>query len=159
MPKLGYDGLRRAVEDAAVGDLLLEGRPAARALGAPDRELDELAAEARREIARRVRPNRVREAGEFPLHPEELPGVLLGFLLGVRDVDLLQVAAILRAGLIAGFQRHLVVKLPDLLRRLDRGVERDVRVALLRRPDDRLLAQDARDPDARVRLLQRHGPR
>src|SRR5579864_2470398 len=45
--QLGNDGLRRAKEDAAVGDLLLEGRPAARALRPTDRELDELAAEGR----------------------------------------------------------------------------------------------------------------
>src|SRR5580700_11912689 len=74
-------------------------------------------------------------------------------------MHLLQVAAVLGARLVAGLERDLVVKLPDLLGRLDRGVERDVGIALLRRPDDRLLAQDAGNPDARIGLLQRHRPR
>src|SRR5207245_7626478 len=71
----------------------------------------------------------------------------------------LEVAAVLRARLVAGLERDLVVQLPDLLGRLDRGVERDVGIALLRRPDDRLLAQDAGNPNARIGLLQRHRPR
>src|SRR5215831_17549808 len=47
--QLGDNRLRRPEEDAPVGDLLLEGRSAARALGPSDRELDKLPAEARRE--------------------------------------------------------------------------------------------------------------
>ena len=39
-----------------------------------------------------------------------------------------------------------------------RGVQRDVGVAVLGRPDDRLGAQDARNPDARVGLLERRRP-
>src|SRR5215470_6392489 len=74
-------------------------------------------------------------------------------------MHLLQVAAVLGARLVAGLERDLVVQLPDLLGRLDRGVERDIGIALLRRPDDRLLAQDARNPNARIGLLQRYGPR
>src|ERR1700752_575899 len=74
-------------------------------------------------------------------------------------MHLLQIAAVLGARLVAGLERDLVVEFPDLLGRLDRGVERDVRIALLRRPDNRLLAQDAGDPNARVGLLQRHRPR
>src|SRR4029450_2677445 len=49
--QLGNDGLRCSEEDPAVLDLLLEGGPAARALGPTDRELDKLAAELGREIA------------------------------------------------------------------------------------------------------------
>src|SRR6516162_6354057 len=74
-------------------------------------------------------------------------------------MHLLQVAAVLGARLVAGLERDLVVQLPDLLSRLDRGVECDVGIALLRRPYDRLLAQDAGNPNARVGLLQRHRPR
>src|SRR5439155_24396912 len=156
--QFGDDGLRRPAEDAAVGDLLLKGWAAARVLRPPDRELDKVAAQRRREIARRVRPHRVGKAGELALHPEELAGVLLGLFLAVRDVDLLQVAAVLRARLVTGLERDLVVELPDLLGRLDRGVERDVGIALLGCPDDRLLAQHAGDPHPRVGLLQGHRP-
>src|ERR1700736_4157960 len=74
-------------------------------------------------------------------------------------MHLLQVAAVLRARLVPGLERDLVVQLPDLLGRLDRGVERDVGIALLRRPDESLLAQDGGDPNARIGLLQRHRPR
>src|ERR1700726_1804666 len=54
------DRLWRAEEDAPIGNLLLKSRAPARVLGAPDRELDEVAAQRGREIARRVRPHRVR---------------------------------------------------------------------------------------------------
>src|SRR5439155_25086849 len=113
--QLGNDRLGRAKEDAAIVDLLLEGRAAARVLGAADGELDKVAAQRWREIARRVRPNRVRQAGELALHPEKLAGVLLGLLLAVGDVDLLQVAAVFGASLVAGLDRDLVVHFPDLL--------------------------------------------
>src|SRR5207245_10757064 len=56
-------------------------------------------------------------------------------------------------------QRGLIVELPDMLGRFDRRVEGDVRVTLLRRPADRLLAQHAGDPHPRIGLLQRHRPR
>src|SRR4029453_8071726 len=52
-----------------------------------------------------------------------------------------------------------IVELPDLLGRVDGGAERDVRGTLLRRPDDRLLAEHAGDPDSRVGLLERYRPR
>ena len=51
-----------------------------------------------------------------------------------------------------------IVTLPDFLRVLDRGIEADIRIAVLRRPDDRFVTDDARNPDARVRLLQRQRP-
>src|SRR5437016_1601300 len=65
--QLGNDRLWRAKEDAAIVDLLLEGRAAARVLRPADGELDKVAAQRRREIARRVRPYGVGEAGEFAL--------------------------------------------------------------------------------------------
>ena len=46
-----------------------------------------------------------------------------------------------------------------LLCLLDRRVERDIGIALLGRPDDRLLADDAWDPHARIGLLQGQRPR
>src|SRR5690349_13660665 len=58
--QFGDDRLWRAKEDAPVRNLLVKSRAPARVLGAPDRELDEVAAQRRREIARRVRPHRVR---------------------------------------------------------------------------------------------------
>src|SRR5204862_7231509 len=70
-----------------------------------------------------------------------------------------QVAAILRPADIAVLQRDLIVELPDFLGLLDRGVERDVGIALLRGPHDRLLADHTGDPDARIGLLQWHRPR
>src|SRR5438105_800498 len=54
--QFGNDRFRRAEKDPAIGDLLLEGRPPARVLRPADRELDKVAAQLRREIARRVRP-------------------------------------------------------------------------------------------------------
>src|SRR6516165_5972615 len=148
----------RAVNDPPVGDLLFERRASTRALRPPDRELDKLAAMVGREIARRARPNRMRKTSEFALHPQELAGVLLRLLFTVGDMNLLQISAILGASGIADLERHLVVKLPDLLGRLDRGVERDIGIALLGRPDDGLFAQHPGDPNPRVGLLQRHRP-
>ena len=94
-----------------------------------------------------------------PLHPHELPGVGDGLLLGLGHVAALQVAPVLGAALVARLGGHAVVVLPDLLGRVDGGGERDVRISLLRGPHHRLLAQHARDPHARVRLLERHRPR
>src|SRR5205823_5079857 len=101
------DRLRRAEKDPPIGDLLLEGRPAARVLGPPDRELHKVAAQRRRKIARRVRPYRMREAGELTLHPQELPSVLLRLFLAIRDMHLLEITAVLRTGLVAGLERDL----------------------------------------------------
>src|SRR5437870_8635525 len=101
----------------------------------------------------------MREASELALHPHELLRVLHRLLFGLSDVATLEIAAELRPGTVATFRGDLVVELPDLLRRLDLCAERDVRVAHLRRPDDRLLAEHAGNPHARVWLLQRHGPR
>src|SRR5205823_6064834 len=72
--QFGDDGLRRAEEDAAIGDLLLEGGAATRVLGPADRELDKVAAQLGREITRWVRPYRMSKPGELALHPEELAG-------------------------------------------------------------------------------------
>src|SRR5713226_8445828 len=157
-PELRDHGLRRPRDDHLALDLVLEGRAAG--IGpAPDRVLDERRPNRGREVARRGRPDRVREARELALHPHELAGVLHGLLLGLGDVAALEVAAVLGAARVARLRRDLIVELPDLLGRLDGGAQRDVGVALLRRPHDRLLAEHARDPDPRVRLLQRHRPR
>src|SRR5260370_17429589 len=48
--------LWRAKEDAPVGNLLLKSRAPARVLGAPDRELDQVAAQRGQEIPPRVPP-------------------------------------------------------------------------------------------------------
>src|SRR4029453_15142066 len=157
--QLGHHRLGRAVDDAQILDLLLEAGVAARVDGAAGRELKKGAAVGGGAVARRRAPHRMGKAGELALHPAELLGVLARLVLVVGDVDLDQVAAILRPADIAGLQCHLVVEFPDLLGLLDRGVQRDVGIALLRGPHDRLLADHARDPDARIGLLQRHCPR
>src|SRR5436309_7646576 len=157
-PQLRDHRLRRARHDLLVRDLVLEGG-AARVGAPPDRVFDEGRAVRGREIARRARPHGMRQPRELALHPHELLGVGHRLLFGLGDVAALQVTAILGAAGVAGLQRDLVVELPDLLGRLDLGAERDVGIALLRGPDDRLLAEHAWDPHARVRRLQRHRPR
>src|SRR5271169_5760656 len=99
------------------------------------------------------------EAGEFTLHPQELAGVLFRFFFAVGDVDLLQIAAVLWPRLIADLTCDVIVEFPDVLGRFNRGVERDIGIALLGRPNDGLLAQHPRNPHPRIRLLQRHRPR
>src|SRR5207249_9346046 len=108
--QFGDNGLRRPKKDPPVGDLLLEGWAAARVLGAPDRELDKVAAQRGREIARRVGPYRVGEAGELALHPEELAGVLLGLLLAFGVGDLPELVAVLRCRHIASLEVDFVVE-------------------------------------------------
>src|SRR5439155_26005989 len=123
------------------------------------RKLDKGAPIDRAAITRWCAPHRVGEAGELTLHPAELSSVLDRLFLGLGDVDLLQEAMIVRTAPEAGLSRRVVVDLPDLLRPLDRRVQRDVGIAVLRRPDDRLGADHARDPYPRVGLLQRYRPR
>src|SRR5262249_58942592 len=79
--------------------------------------------------------------------------------LRVVYINRLKSVVICWAALKLRLGRCLVVDLPDLLGALNRRVERDIRIAVLRRPDDRLGADNAGDPDARIRLLQRHRPR
>src|SRR5262249_22559551 len=122
-------------------------------------ELDEGAAVCGRAVAPRRAPHRMGESREIALHPAEPPGGLDRLLLVVGDGDLDQGAPVFGATRIALLQGDPGVQPPDLLGLLDRGVERNVGIALLRRPDDRLLADHARDPDARIGLLQWHGPR
>src|SRR6516225_7787003 len=69
-----------------------------------------------------------------------------------------EVAAIFRPRRVADRRRRLLVQFPDAVCLRDRGIECDIRVALLGRPDDRLFADDTRYPHARVRLLQGQGP-
>src|SRR3979411_2641676 len=101
----------------------------------------------------------MREPGELALHPPELLGVLDGFLLGLSDVDAREIAAVFRPGFVANRGRGIIVELPDALGLFDRRVERDIGVALLGRPDDRFLADDAWYPHARIGLLQGQSPR
>src|SRR5262249_24388546 len=139
-------------------DLILE-RGSAGIRASSDRVFDELGSDRGREVAGRRRPDRVRQAGELALHPHELPRVLEGFLFRLGDVAALEVAAILGTARVARLGRDRIVELPDLLGRLDGGAERDVGVALLRGPDDRLLAEHAGNPYPGMGLLQRHRPR
>src|SRR5215472_10968009 len=136
--KLRNHRLRRARDDLLIADLILEGRRA-RVDAPAHRELHEGLAVGRREVARGRRPHRMGETGELALHPHELSRVGHGLLFRLR--------------------RHGIVELPDLLGGGNGGAERDVGIALARGPDDGLLAEHARDPHARMRLLQRHRPR
>ena len=156
--QLGDAFVGRAGDDLHVLDLVLE-RDGARRRAPPVHHLDQRLAVARRGVAGRVAPDGVREAGELALHPHELGCVFERLLGRVGAVDAQQVAAVFGAGVVADFVRRIVVGLPDALGRLDRGVERDVGVAVLGRPDDGLAAEHAGDPDARVRLLHRQRPR
>src|SRR5712691_8199156 len=70
-----------------------------------------------------------------------------------------QVAALLRPRLIAHFLGGLVVDLPDVERLLYRRVQTNVRITMPGSLYYRLHTRDTRDPDARVGLLQRQGPR
>src|SRR5438876_6177741 len=101
----------------------------------------------------------MRQSSELALHPHELLGVLNGLFLRLGHVDASEIAAVLRAGLVADCGRGIVVKFPDLFRLRDGRVERDIGVALLRCPNDRFLADDTWYPHARIRLLQWEGPR
>src|SRR5262249_40439826 len=148
--QLGDHLLRCAGDDHHLLELPLQIRTGTRADRAADGGLDEAAAILRTVVARRRAPYRVRQAGELALHPQELARVLQCLLLGLGDVDLLQQAVVFRAAGKPGLGRLVIVHLPDLVRPLDRGVERDIRIAVLRRPDDRLFADDAGNPDTRV---------
>src|SRR5262249_18378329 len=150
LAQLRHHGLRRAGDDAQVGHLLLEAGDAARVGPAAGGKFDEGAAIVRRAVARRRAPHRVREAGEFALHPAKLLGVRDRPLFAVGDVHLDQITAVLGAGGVARLFGDLVVELPDTLGVGDRGVERDVGIALLRRPDDGLFADHAGNPYARI---------
>src|SRR5262249_2378420 len=75
------------------------------------------------------------------------------------DVDLLQQAVIVGARGEAGFGGYIVVDLPDPFGAVDRRVERNVGIAVLGGPDDRLGADNAWDPNPRGRLLQGCRPR
>ena len=74
------------------------------------------------------------EARELALHPGELAGVLDRLLVGVGDMDAGEVAAVLGPRSVADLLGGLVVEFPDLLGLLDRGVQRDVGIALLAPP-------------------------
>src|SRR5215831_6814751 len=144
--------LRRARDDLLVADLVLECRGAG-VDAAAHRELHEGFAVRRREVARGRRPYRMGETGELALHPHELPRVGHGLLFRLRHVAALEIAAVLRSRGVARLCGHGVVELPDLLGGGNGGAERDVGIALARGPDDGLLAEHARDPHARMRLL------
>ena len=98
------------------------------------------------------------QSGELALHPHELARILDRLLLGLRHVTANQIAALLGSGLIADPFGSLVVELPDLLTVLDGRVQDDVGVTVLSRPDDRLPADHAGDPDAWMGLLQGQHP-
>ena len=89
---------------------------------------------------------------------EVLAADLFGEFFGFVDVDFPEVAAVLRAGLVAEFAGDLVVVGEGVAGGREAGGEHDVGVAALGGPGDGALADRAGDPDRRVRLLQRAGP-
>ena len=100
----------------------------------------------------------MREAGELALHPHELAGVFQRLFLGVLNVHANEVTEIFRTGDVTVFRGGLRVEFEDFLGVIDRGVQRDVGIALLRGPDDGFFRQHAGDPDPRIWFLQRNGP-
>src|SRR5208282_4481412 len=136
-----------------------ELRAVARVFRPAGGKLDKGTAVFRAAVTRGRAPHGVGETGEFALHPSKLGSVLERLLLGLGDMDLLQHPVIVGTSGKARLSGHVVVDLPNPLRAVDRRVERDIGIAALGRPDDRLGADDTRDPHARMRLLQRYGPR
>ena len=151
--------LGRSGDQGQILHLLFERRVDSAHVGVARPQFGHRLARPRPQIARRRRPHRMGQADELALHPHEFAGVADGLLFGLRDVASNQVAALRRSRLVAGFLRDLVVDFPDLLALFDRQVERDVGIAMLRRPHDGLAAGNPGNPDPRMRLLHRQRPR
>src|SRR3954467_9001050 len=98
------------------------------------------------------------EASELTLHPHELASVLPRLLFGILNMHADHIAEVLRASFVADLFRRLRIGVPDRLCRIDRGVQCDVRIALLRGPDHGLAGQHTGYPHAWIRLLHRQRP-
>src|SRR5579875_2810460 len=96
-------------------------------------------------------------AARTPEHVEL--GNLPSLLFALRDVNLLHVAEVLRADLVAEFSRAITIDIPQFNGRLQEGGQRDVGVAFLSAPQRGLGAQEAGNPHLRMRLLHRYRPR
>ena len=112
------------------------------ALGQPRQVLDERPDDALVTFEKRV---------ARPLHV--LSSGFVRQRLGLVDVHLEQVSAVLGPGLVAVLLRHLVVVAIGLLGWPEFRRQHDVRIPVFRRPGDRVAAHDPRDPDLRVRRL------
>src|SRR5262245_11940682 len=110
-------------------------------------------------IARRLKPVAWRDAERRPQLPEEMPALLVGFLVGVGDAHSDDVAAMPGCRRETDPRGDVVVEVVDLVDDVERRGERHVRVAVLRGPADRFGTDDAGNPDRRVRTLQRTDPR
>src|ERR1700730_17229057 len=79
----------------------------------------------------------------------------LGFLFSLSHDHVLKIAEVFRAGFIALLRRHLAIQVPQFRSGRQCGTKPEVRVAMLRAPDDCLRAENARDHDWRMWLLIR----
>src|SRR5262249_17223110 len=70
----------------------------------------------------------------------------------------LQIAEVLRSRLIALARRSEAIVVPQLDRRLELRGERDVRIAASGTPNGRVGADETRDPEGWMRLLEREHP-
>src|SRR5208283_406740 len=83
----------------------------------------------------------------------------VGLRLGLRNLDVLQIAEVLRTGEVTLLRRDIAVDIPQLDGRLQAGAEAEVEIAMPRAPFDRFRTEHARNPDGRARLLIRGHPR
>src|SRR5207248_8990260 len=97
-------------------------------------------------VSRGSCPHRMLQAGELALHPHELASVVEGLFLVVLHVAADQISALFGAAFISGLLCRFIIVLPDFLAVLDRSVERNVWITMLRRPHDCLAARNTRNP-------------
>lgn len=91
---------------------------------------------------------------------EHIPfGYLTRLFVALGNVDLLQVAEILRSDLVAFRCGRISIDIPQLYRRFEERRQSYIRIAMLGAPHHRFGAQQTRNPDRRVRLLNWQAPR
>src|SRR5262249_54612782 len=109
-------------------------------------------------IARRLKPVARRDAERRPELPEEMPALLVGFVVGIGDAHADDVAAMLGRRRESDPRGDVVVEVVDLVDDVERRGERHVRVAVLGGPADRFGTDDAGNPDRRGGGAPRGGP-
>src|SRR5262249_25699768 len=98
------------------------------------------------------------QPGELALHPHKFARILECLFLAILDVATDQITALFGAALVPGLFGCVIVELPDFFTVLNRSVECEIWITVLRSPNNRFPARDSRNPNARVRLLQWQDP-